>query len=106
MGHTSSKRFMGQTYLQVSKIMIPHLSDHFEYENYVYFELDGSPFHFQINVRFHILSDIDRMKRKCSIEFPTLIFQLKLPRLLPLGNFREHGAHHKIQTQEELRDKI
>ena len=43
--------FTGQTYLQMLEIMIPHLNDLFEYENEVYFQQDGAPLHFHVNVR-------------------------------------------------------
>ena len=41
----------GQTYLQTLEITIPHLNDHFENENQVYFQQDGAPPHFHVNMR-------------------------------------------------------
>ena len=41
----------GQTYLQMLKIMIPHLNDLFENENEVYFQQDRAPHHSHVYVR-------------------------------------------------------
>ena len=53
----------------------------------------------------HIQSEMDRTKRKC-YRFPTSISQFNPSRLLPLGNFKEHGLATKPQKLEELRDQI
>ena len=37
---------------------------------------------------------------------PAAISRFNPSRLLPLGNFKEHGVPHKSQTLEELRDQI
>ena len=41
----------GQTYLQMLDILIPRLNDLFESESEIYFQQDGAPPHFHVNVR-------------------------------------------------------
>ena len=69
---------------------IPRLNDLFENENEVYFQQDRVPLHFHVNVRNfldQIQLEIDRTKRKW--------YGVPASRLLPLGNFKEHGVRHK-----------
>ena len=42
---------MVQTYLQMFEIMIPRLHDLFENENETYFQQDGAPPYFLVNMR-------------------------------------------------------
>ena len=53
----------------------------------------------------HIQSEMDWTKTKC-YGVPASISRFNLSRLLPLGNFKEHGARHKATTLEELRVQI
>ena len=84
-----------QTYLQMVEIMIPRLNDLFENENEVYFQQDGNPPHFHVNVRNFLDRTFNQRwigRRGSATKFP-----LRSPNLtpLPLGNFKEHGVHNK-----------
>ena len=88
---------------------IPRLNDLFENENEVYFQQDGAPPHFHVNVR----NFVDRIfnerwigRRESATDFPP-----RSPYLTPLdfylwGTLKNTAHSTKPQTLEELRDQI
>ena len=98
-----------QTYLQMLEIMIPRLNDLFEIENEVYFQQDGDPPHFHVNVRHFLDRTFNqkwRGRRGSATEFPP-----RSPDLTPLDFYLRGTVNNTVyatkpQTMEELRDQI
>ena len=98
---------MGQAYLQMLEIMIPHLNYLFENENEVYFQQDRASPHFHFNVRNFLdrTFNIDRMKRT-AMEFPPLFLNLIPLDFYLWGTLKNIVNATKPQTLEELIDQI
>ena len=84
-----------QTYLQMLELMIPRLNELFENENEVYFQQDGAPPHFHVNVRNFLARTFSERwigRRGNATEFPP-----RSPDLTPLdvGNLKKRGVRHK-----------
>ena len=63
----------GQNYLRMLEILIPRLNDFFENENEGYFQQDGAPPHFHINVRNFLDHTFNQKwigRRGSTTEFP------------------------------------
>ena len=78
-------------------IMILHLNDLFENENEVYFQQDGAPPHFRVNVRNFLDRTFNQngLDEEEVLRSPATISRFNPSRLLPLGNFKELGIRHK-----------
>ena len=99
----------GQTCLQMLKIMIPRLNDLFENENGVYFQLDGAPPHFHVNVRIFLDCTFNQRwigQRGSAMEFPPLSSDLTPLDFHLWVTLKNTVYATKPQTLEELRDQI
>lgn len=99
----------GQTYLQMLEIMIPQINDLFDNENEVYFQQDGAPPHFHVNVRNFLDQQFNQRwigRRGSATEFPA-----RSPDLTPLdfylwGTLKNTVYATKPRTLEDLRVQI
>ena len=88
----------GSDLLQMFEIMIPRLNDLSVNENDIYFQQDGAPPHFYVNVRNFLYWTFNQRRiewRGSTTKFPPRSPNLTPSRLLHLGDFKEHSIRHK-----------
>ena len=99
----------GQTYLKTLEIMNSRLNDLFENEKEIYFQQDGAPPHFQVNVRNFLDRTLNQRWigwRGSATKFPP-----RSPDLTPLdfylwGTLKNTVYARKPQTLVEPKDQI